>query len=92
MPKINRHHIVYKPEFVVEVWARHHLEITYIQRQKATPEFRKYLHNFMISIQHEYNRVCFQLSEMDSKNINPRVLDIFKPEPEAFGPLEREDR
>lgn len=70
MARINRHHITYEPEFIVEIWARWHREITFIQRTKATPEFERLLKNFMMSLQHEWARVCFQLFEIDSRNTN----------------------
>ncbi len=70
MARINKHHITYDPEWIVELWARWHREITFISNTKATPEFRDYLHNFMISIQHQYTRVCFQLFEINERNVN----------------------
>jgi len=75
MPRLNKHHITYQPEWVVEVWQRHHREITYCQRMKATPENRKHLHNFIQALTHEYNRICFQLFELESKNENPKGGD-----------------
>lgn len=72
MAKLNKHHITYDPEWIVEIQARWHREITFIQKTKATPEFERILKNFMMSLQHEYHRVCFQLFEIDQKNINPK--------------------
>jgi hypothetical protein len=72
MPKINRHHITYNPEWVVEVWARHHREITIVQGWKANEQNRKHLHNFIQSLSHEYNRICLQLYQVESRNINPK--------------------
>ena len=72
MAVIQKHHITYEPEFIVQLWARWHREITFIQNTKATPEFERLLKNFVIALQHEWHRVNFQLYELDSKNTNPK--------------------
>ena len=72
MAVIQKHHITYDKEWIVKLQARWHREITYIQNTKATPEFEKLLKNFVMSLQHEWHRVNFQLYELDSKNTNPK--------------------
>jgi len=59
--RINRHHIVYDPEWVVEVNYTQHKVLTIIQRTKATPEKYADLTNFVHSVIHEWNRMRMEL-------------------------------
>jgi len=72
MGVIQKHHITYEPEWIVEIPARWHREITFIQRRKATPEFEYHLRNLIMALNHELNRVNLQLYQAYSRNMNPK--------------------
>lgn len=61
MPKINRHHIRYEPEFVVELGYQEHKVVTNIQRSNATEELYARLENLELAIAAEKLRVRMEL-------------------------------
>jgi len=54
MAKLNKHHITYDPEWIVEIQARWHREITFIQKTKATPEFERILKKELVNLMGPY--------------------------------------
>jgi hypothetical protein len=57
MPKLQRHHIVYKPEITVGIRGDAHRVLSVIQRSLGTPEQIEWLKNFMCSIGYEVVRM-----------------------------------
>ena len=57
MARLNRHHITYEPEWVVEVQESWHRVISRIQHSHAKPELYRLLINFRHALDHEINRV-----------------------------------
>ena len=51
------HHIIYDPEWTVDIRAYHHKTISIIQRTKSTPEFYADLTSFLHALTWEWNRV-----------------------------------
>jgi len=61
MPKIQGHHITYKPEWIVELTGHSHRCISVIQNTKATPEQYARLVNFQHAVTFECNRMRQEL-------------------------------
>jgi hypothetical protein len=64
MARIQKHHITYDPEWMVEMWMLLHRGISRIQQTKATPQSYADLTNFMHAVCWEWNR---QRMELDLK-------------------------
>lgn len=60
---INRHHITYEPEWIVELNGLQHKTMTTIQRTNASPEKYAALTNFMHAVAHEWNRMRQELDD-----------------------------
>jgi hypothetical protein len=58
---IQRHHITYDPEWIVELTMKMHQVISYLQRTKATPEQYALMINFQHAITYECNRMRMEL-------------------------------
>lgn len=67
MAKINRHHITYDPEWVVELTGQQHRLITVIQNTKASEEQYARLVNFLHALTFEINRIRQELDIKDMK-------------------------
>ena len=65
-----RHHILYEPEWIVELTGWQHKVITHIQRLKATENNYQAVGRFLHAVTHEWNRIGFQLAAAREKNIN----------------------
>ena len=66
-----RHHITYKPAWIVELTGWQHKVITYIQRLKPTRTNYAAVTNFMHAVCHEWQRLRYQLDEIEKRNENP---------------------
>ena len=58
---INRHHITYDPEWIVEINGIQHRALMAIQRMNATPENYARLTNFVHAVVYEWNRIRQEL-------------------------------
>jgi hypothetical protein len=61
MPKMNKHHITYVPEWTVEIGYMEHKVVTNIQRSNSTEELYARVENLTIAITHEKNRIRMEL-------------------------------
>lgn len=59
--RLQKHHITYRPEWVVELKQSWHRVISRIQITRATPEQYRLLVNFHHAIAHELNRMRREL-------------------------------
>lgn len=79
MPRINNHHIKYKPEWVVELAALEHKAISVIQRSNASMDLYSRVTNFVHSLSEEWNRVRMELDTgLDCKELYRGKLVIKK--------------
>lgn len=62
------HHIIYDPEWVVDLRAYHHKTISVIQHTNSTPQFYADLTNFLHSLVYEWNRVRMEL-DREEQNV-----------------------
>jgi hypothetical protein len=68
---INRHHITYSPDWVVEINGIQHRTLMAIQSMKATEENYAKLTNFMHAVAWEWNRIR---QELDAEHIKIEPL------------------
>ena len=65
MARINRHHITYEPEWIVEINGLQHKTISTIQRTKARPETYAALTNFVHAVIQEWQRMRSELDRQE---------------------------
>ena len=62
MPKLNKHHVVYNPEWALEIGYQEHKVITNIQRSsKNKEELYARVVNLIHALTHEANRIRMEL-------------------------------
>lgn len=64
---INRHHITYDPEWIVELNGLEHKLITTMQRTKASPEKYARWTNMLHAFVAEWNRMRMELDLMEEE-------------------------
>lgn len=73
MARIQRHHITYNPEWIVEVNMLMHRCISRVQITKATPQQYADLVNFQHAVTFEVNRMRQELDTgIDLRNLKPK--------------------
>ena len=65
------HHIIYDPEWKVELNGWQHKVITHLQRLKPTNKNYAQVTGFVHAVIYEWNRIRCQLDRIEDKNINP---------------------
>ena len=74
MARMQRHHITYNPEWIVEINMLMHRTISRIQITKATPEAYAGLTNYVHAVNYEHNRMRQELDcpGMDLRQLKPK--------------------
>ena len=74
MARMQRHHITYEPEWIVEINMLMHRTISRIQITKATPEAYAGLTNYVHAVNFEHNRMRQELDcpGLDLRQLKPK--------------------
>ena len=73
MAKIQKHHMSYDPEWIIEINMLQHRTISRIQITKATPQAYADLTNFVHAVTYEWNRMREELDiGGDLRNLKPK--------------------
>jgi hypothetical protein len=67
-----KHHITYKPkEWKVGLTGWEHKAVTHLQNLKPTKKNLEHASDLLHAVSHEWNRLAYQLYQIENKNINP---------------------
>ena len=81
MGRINRHHIYYGPDWVVELNWLQHKAVTNLQKMNGTAENYAKAINFQTAVNHEVNRIRAELDTEKDMKVIFRGKEMFKPQP-----------
>ena len=77
--RINRHHIYYGPDWIVEVNWLQHKALTNLQQMGGTEENYAKAVNFQTAVNHEVNRIRAELDTGRDMKVIFRGKEMFKP-------------
>ena len=77
--RINRHHVRYDPDWVLELNWLQHKTVTNVQQMNSTPENFAKVTNFLHALSFEWNRMRAELDTGMDLRVLLRGKDMFQP-------------